>query len=138
MDVGAIRCTLFALSMLVLAGHARADGDPAYGEKLFNGGTYRCYTCHSLEPGEHKIGPSLANLFGRKAGSVSGFTRYSEAMVASGIIWSAETLDEFLSDPEKLVPGNAMKQAGYFQSGKIPSEKLRSDMIAYLKDATAQ
>jgi len=129
---------VLALSMVAVSSHAGADGDATNGEQVFNGGTYRCYTCHSLNPGEHKIGPSLARLFGRKAGSAPGFEKYSEAMVTSGIIWDEETLDEFLADTQKTVPGNNMMQEGYFRSGQIPSAKLRADVIAYLKRATAQ
>jgi len=136
MDIGGYRSVLLALSMMTLSVHAHADGDAENGEKLFNGGTYRCYTCHSLKPGEHKIGPSLARLFGRRAGSLAGFTRYSAAIAKSGVVWNEEALDEFLADPQKFIPGNNMIQEGYFQSGKIPSARLRADVIAYLKRAT--
>lgn len=138
MNISAYIAILFALSMIAIPGHARADGDAANGEKLFNGGTYRCYACHSLESGEQKVGPSLAGLIGRKAGSVEGFTRYSEAMMQSDVIWDGETLDKFLANPENFIPGNTMKQGGYYQSGRITSDKLRADVIAYLKGATTQ
>jgi len=138
MYIGRTISGFLALGMIAISNHAAADGDAANGEKIFNGGTYKCYTCHSLRPGEQKIGPSLARLFGRPAGSAAGFAKYSEAMVKSGVIWNEETLNEFLADPENFIPGNAMKQEGYFQSGKIPSASLRADVIAYLKQATAQ
>ena len=53
-------------NMTILAGQAAAEGDAAKGKILFNG-FLRCYTCHSLEPGVARVGPTLAGLFGRRA-----------------------------------------------------------------------
>ena len=72
--------------MIALAGQAVAEGDAAKGEKLFKG-FLQCSACHSLEVGETKVGPTLAGLFGRKAGSVEGFKQYSKAMANSEVIW---------------------------------------------------
>ncbi len=67
-----MRCSgivgVLVASMIVLAGQAAAEGDAAKGEKLFKG-FLQCSSCHSLEAGETKVGPTLAGLFGRKAGS---------------------------------------------------------------------
>ena len=117
------------------SGQAAAGGDAAMGEKLFKG-FLRCSNCHSLEPGVTKTGPTLAGLFGRRAGSVEGFKKYSEAMVDSGVVWSEETLNEFLSDPQKFIPGNGMIEGGYRVVGQVTSDRLRADLIAYLKAAT--
>jgi len=88
-----------------------------------------CIACHSLEPGRHLTGPSLANVFGRKAGEVPGFQRYSDALKRSGMVWDEKSLDAWLRDPAGLIPGNTMTFRG------IKDEKARSDLIAYLRAA---
>jgi cytochrome c len=122
--------------MTTLAGQA-AEGDAAKGEKLFKG-FLRCNNCHSLEPSVTKVGPTLAGLFGRKAGTVEGFNQYSEAMLNSGIVWDEKTLSEFLMDPQKFIPGNKMIEGGYRVVGQVSSNQHRADLIAYLKVATKQ
>lgn len=138
MDSRISAASFLALTIVAIPEVASAQGDAANGEKYFNASTFKCYACHSLEPGEQKIGPSLAGLFGRQAGSLPGFKGYSEAMVKSGVVWNEDSLNNFLADPQKFIPGNTMLEAGYYQSGQITSEKLRADVIAYLKQATAQ
>ena len=114
-----------ALAIILSLATAHAAGDPAQGEKKF----VECGACHSLKPGVAMVGPSLAGLFGRKAGSLGDF-RYSPAMRRSGITWSAQTLDEFLADPQKVVPANRMPYAG------LTDAAARADLIAYLEKAT--
>jgi len=126
---------VFVASMTALTGQAVAEGDAAKGEKLFKG-FLRCNNCHSLEPGVTKVGPTLAGLIGRKAGSVEGFNQYSEAMVNSGVIWDKEILNEFLSDPQKYIPGNGMMEGGRIVY--VSSARHRADLISYLKEATTQ
>ena len=65
----------------------------------------------------------------RKAGKLSDF-RYSPAMKRSGIIWTAETLDRYIADPQALIPANRMPYAGMATAGD------RADLIAYLQKAT--
>ncbi len=122
------------LSLSLFANQAMA-ADSANGKKLFNG-FLRCYACHSLEPGVHKVGPSLAWLFGRAAGTAAGFERYSDAMQTSGVIWNADTLDAFLANPQKYIPGNRMAKDGYFVSDRVISARIRADVIAYLEQAS--
>jgi cytochrome c len=111
--------------LLAAAGAARADGDPARGEKRFE----ECATCHTLDRGVNNVGPSLSGLFGRTAGSIADF-RYSPALKRSGITWTPQTLDTFIADPQKEVPGNRMPFAG------MPDTADRADLIAYLQKAT--
>jgi cytochrome c len=116
---------LTVLALVVVAGTARADGDAARGEKRFE----ECATCHTTERGVNNVGPSLFGLFGRKAGEVADF-RYSPAMKKSGITWTPQTVDSFVADPQKDVPGNRMPFAG------MPDAGERADLIAYLQKAT--
>lgn len=75
-------------------------------------------------------GPSLANLWGRKAGGLSSFERYSDALKSSGIIWDDRALDGWLTDPERMVPDNEMPFQG------IKDARVRDDLLAFLKEAT--
>ena len=121
-------CTVLAVA-LVVALPVRAEdvasaGDPVRGAAIYE----RCGACHSLE--RNRTGPRHCGLFGRKAGSVPGFA-YSRALKQSGIVWSRETLDKFLENPRKDVPGTAMTYAG------IKDARERADVIAYLERANA-
>ena len=118
-------CGAFAAFLLmgVAAGHADA-ADPAKGKKLFN----KCKACHSLEAGKKKIGPSLAGIIGREAGTVDGF-KYSKAMKESGVTWTVENIDAYLTKPKEFMPGNKMVFAG------LKKEAQRQDLIAYLMEA---
>jgi cytochrome c len=116
---------LLASSVILgMAGSAWADGDAARGKTLFS----RCSTCHTIT-NQNKVGPSLAGVVGRKAGTVEG-ARYSKALPASGIVWDDQTLDSFLADPAKAVPGTSMMV-------KLPNAQDRADIIAYLKTIPA-
>ena len=106
-------------------GAAHADGDAARGETRFKD----CAACHHLEAGSNNVGPSLHEIFQRKAGALSDF-RYSPAMKRSGITWTPETLDKFITDPQGMVPANRMPYAGMANPGD------RADLIAYLQKAT--
>jgi cytochrome c len=102
-----LRVTLAAAFALSVGAAAAADAKR--GEELYA----RCAACHAL------------GLIGRRAGSVQGFD-YSPAMKNSGIVWNARTLDRFIADPLKSLPGTTMTYAGI----KDPAE--RADLIAYL------
>jgi cytochrome c len=118
--------TLFARAVLsaVLAGltaPALADGgDAAKGKTVFG----RCTACHTVTA-QNKVGPGLAGVVGRTAGTVEGF-RYSKALPASGIVWDEARLDAFLAAPAKTVPGTSMLV-------NLPGAQDRADVIAYLK-----
>jgi cytochrome c len=100
---------------------AYAQGDAASGEKVFA----HCAACHSSKPGENKIGPSLADVFGRKSGTEPGFS-YSPAMKGLNVTWDEKTLDEYLQGPGKFVRGTKMIYS-------VPNEKDRQNVVAYVK-----
>ena len=97
------------------------SGDVAAGKLVFR----KCQACHSLEPGKNGLGPSLAGLVGKKASSVPNYN-YSPALKGSNLTWDVATLDAYLSDPQKLVPGNKMPFPG------LKTENERNAVIAFL------
>lgn len=110
------------------AARLAADGDAQLrrGELL----SFACRPCHGLAPGdESPVGPHLYGMFGRRAAQVEGF-EYSTALRESGIVWSDETLDRWLAQPETFLPGNDMAFAGF------RSAEDRRALIAYLRRQT--
>ncbi len=103
-----------------------ADGNAARGQSIFGA----CAGCHSLEPGRNMTGPSLAEVWSRKAGTLPSFLRYSSALKSSGVVWNDTTLDSWITNPQHLVPGNAMTFAG------IQNSQQRADLLAFLRQAT--
>ncbi|HMH18450.1 MAG TPA: cytochrome c family protein [Burkholderiales bacterium] len=101
---------------------AATQGNPKAGEEIYA----RCLTCHTLA--SDRVGPRHCGLFGRRAGSVKGF-EYSDAMKHYKVVWNEKTLDHFLANPLKVVPGTNMTYAG------VTDPRERSDLIAYLKQA---
>ena len=121
---------MFVLALLVVSAglsptHA-ADGNAARGQRVFGA----CAACHSLEPNRNMTGPSLADLWNRKAGTLSSFMRYSPALKFSGVVWNDKTLDNWINDPQHLIPDNQMTFAG------IKNNQQRADLLAFLKEAT--
>ena len=124
-----MKLTQWALAALLTAGAvspALADGDAARGKTLFS----RCSSCHAVTD-QNKLGPHLSGVFGRTAGTVSGYT-YSKGMVAYGKVWDETTLDAFLAGPNKVVAGTKMA------AGAVTNPQDRADIIAYLKTLGAQ
>jgi len=111
---------------LVLGLEARAAGDAARGAKVFQA----CLACHSAQLGEHLTGPSLAHIWNRKAGTVEDFLRYSDAMTKSGVVWDDASLDKWLANPQRFLPGTNMTFAG------MQEAKDRQDVIAYLQSVS--
>lgn len=116
-----MRTLAIAAGALMIAGTAQAQ-DAKHGAQVF--ATY-CAMCHSTQAGRNVMGPSLHGVVGRKAGTVSGFN-YSQAMQASGVVWTPEHLDAYLADPKAFVPKNRMSFPGLHAAGD------RADLIAFL------
>jgi len=114
------------MSLAIATAPARA-GDAKNGEQVF----VKCQRCHSLDAnGPQEEGPTLNGIFGRKAGTVESYTGYSEALKSSGVVWTEETLDEYLKKPKAFIKGTTMR----FR--KLSKEQDRQDLIAYLREAT--
>ncbi|RIV85976.1 c-type cytochrome [Aurantiacibacter zhengii] len=101
---------------------AEFTADPAHGGEVFQ----QCAACHVLEPGVNRVGPSLAGVVGREAGTVEGYN-YTPANANSGITWTPEKLFQYLENPQRVVPGTKMAFAG------LSDGQDRADVIAYLE-----
>jgi len=110
-------------ALFVAIGFGQANGqDAAAGEKVF----LVCKVCHQVgDSAKNAVGPVLNGLFGRKAGTVAGYS-YSNANKNSGITWDEATFSEYINDPKAKVPGTKMAFAGLKDEQKI------KDLIAYL------
>src|SRR5215813_346880 len=125
----ASRLCLTAISIAV-ASPALADANLGMGQEIYQA---QCSACHSNQPGVNGIGPSLAGVAGRKAGSLPGF-HFTPALQGSGLSWTADNFIQFLADPSKLVPGTAM-------TVMVPDATGRANLFAYLatlKDTTTE
>jgi cytochrome c len=117
-----MRILVFALGAAVLVSPAQAQ-NAAEGEKVFA----QCRACHQVGPtAKNGVGPVLNGLFGRKAGTIEGYS-YSPANKNSGITWDEATFREYIKDPKAKIPGTKMIYAG------LKDEKRIEDLIAYLK-----
>lgn len=104
--------------------YASLTGNAAKGEAIF----MQCRSCHVLDAGVNRIGPSLHQIVGRPAGTVAGYN-YSPANKSARVTWDEKTLFAFLAAPQAVIPGTKMAFAGLRQ----PQD--RADLIAYLKAA---
>jgi cytochrome c len=121
MVLRAVTILLFALSA---ASSADAAGDAVRGHAGFQ---HLCTACHSTAANQNMTGPSLAHIYGRKAGTLSTFDRYSPEMKSAELRWDEKTLDQWLKNPAALIPNNRMTFPGIAQAN------VRQDIIAYLK-----
>ncbi len=113
------------VALAALSGAALADGDAAKGEKVYN----KCKTCHDVDKGINKVGPTLKGVVGRAVASVEGY-KYSDDMMAKGqegAKWDEATLAVYLKDPKAYVPKTKMVFAGLKKDDEV------EDVIAFLK-----
>ena len=113
---------LFLLAAALAAGEVAAApmGDSVRGEQVYQA----CTDCHSLD--QNDLGPRHRGVYGRKAGSLPDYD-YSAALREAGIVWTAETLDRWLTNPKAFVPGAKM----VFH---LDNAQDRADVIAYLRE----
>jgi cytochrome c len=133
MEIRMLQSDFFAAIaiFLTLAGTCQAQA-PADTVKK-GAQAYRvCAACHSLQPGVHLSGPSLAGRWGEKAATVSDYGRYTEALKKVAFAWDEITLDAWLAKPEAMVPGTTMLFRG------IQNDATRGSLIAFLRLAMAR
>lgn len=111
---------LAAAAVYTAAASDKPAGDPVHGKTLYQ----VCMGCHSLD--EDDVGPRHRGVVGRTAGSVPGYA-YSPALKSSHLVWDADNLDRWLTNPQGLVPGVKMFFA-------MPNPQDRADVIAYLAE----
>ena len=115
---------IFLVATMSAAAPARADGDTKAGQVLFQD---RSVACHAAQP-TRKPGPLLQGVYGRRAGTAPNYT-YSAALRDASVIWNAQTLDEWLTNPPAFIPGVNMQ-------AQVNDPGQRGDIIAYLKSIT--
>lgn len=114
-----LACVLAPSAALPQASQGMEDS----GQGAFNNA---CRTCHSVKEGDNRQGPNLHKIVGRKAGSLPGYA-FSSALKGAGFVWDEEKLDQFIANPEQVVPGNSMKPYG-----GLSSSDDRKKIITYL------
>lgn len=112
-----------ALCLALLSTPPAVAQDSVAGSGLF---AEQCASCHSVTKGDNGTGPALAGMAGKPAGEVAGFS-YSPAMKSSGKLWDDATLNLYLTNPKRAVPGTKMALGG------IADPDDRANLIAYLK-----
>ncbi len=116
-----------AVAVALAGGPAFAGaGDPVKGGKVLK----KCKAGHSAKPGTHKVGPSLAGVFGRKAGTAEGYKKY-RGLKGADWTWDEALLEEYLTDPKKFVKKRGAKSTS--MAFKLKKGAQRADVIAYLK-----
>jgi cytochrome c len=120
-----------SLSAAALPAAAEELGDAERGATIYA----QCQFCHEVGQGaEHRVGPHLNSLFGRRLAGLEDYPRYSPGLKragADGVVWTAETLDAYIENPRALVTGTRMNFGG------ISSPEDRADVIAYLRNFSA-
>lgn len=121
-----------AMAFAVLAGlipltapAGAQSGSGEDGQLLFNN---VCRTCHTVNEGDNRVGPSLYGIVGRPSGSLDG-VNYSNALADGAVTFDEATLDRFIENPDAVAPGHGMKPFG-----GVASPEDRAAIIAFLKE----
>jgi cytochrome c len=124
--------TTFAALVLLAASLDAANAQASQEDVAKGAAAYRlCAACHSLQPGVHLSGPSLAAVWGKRAATIADFGRYTMALKQADIVWDENTLNAWLADPQAMVPGTTMMMQG------IRQNETRANLIAFLRTALA-
>tara|TARA_R110000787_G_scaffold16622_26_gene50912 strand:- start:22684 stop:23094 length:411 start_codon:yes stop_codon:yes gene_type:complete len=131
-----VAATTVLLAAGMFAGAAQAAGDAAKGKTVFK----KCAACHSFDAEQRKPGPTLAGLFGRKAGVVEGF-KYSKDMVAAGeagLVWNEQGFVDYMADPKGYIGSfiDKKKAATRMAFAGLRKESERDDLLAYMLEQT--
>lgn len=119
----ALAATLMAAAPALADSAALDKAMVAAGKIMFD---QRCHICHSNDPATKSYGPPLVNVVGRKAGTIEGFS-YSEAMKASGLVWTEAAIRAWMADNTGLMPGTRMRHVG------IKDTDEQDFILAYLR-----
>jgi cytochrome c len=114
----------WVLSAFFVPAFAQNTGDAKRGLAIY---TAKCSACHSVD--DNRVGPAHAGVLGRRAGKAKDY-EYSEALTKSKVVWSRANLERWLTDPEKVIPGQRM---GY----RLSLAQERADVVAYLATLSA-
>jgi cytochrome c len=120
-----VRLVLVA-SLSLLAARATAEDKTGDEELAFND---HCRECHTVDKGDNRIGPTLYDVIGRKAGTVPDFPNYSSGVQDSGIVWNDALIDKWITNPEAFIPDNNMKPFG-----GVTDAHQRALIIAWLNE----
>lgn len=123
MRIASTALSMTAVLALSTPVFAQGEGGAKDGQAAFNNA---CRTCHTVDKGDNRLGPSLAGIVGKKSGSVEGWS-YSSALAGGKITWDEATLDKFIENPEAVAPGNNMKPFG-----GIADAEQRKLIVGYL------
>lgn len=114
---------IMALGLAAAIAVTGASAMAADGAKLFK---RKCGTCHTVEAGKHKVGPSLAGIIGKKAGTVDGFRKY-KALKGADLVWDEANLDAWIANPKKFIGKPTAMTA------RIKKDDDRKAIIEFLK-----
>jgi cytochrome c len=124
---------ILSVSSVVLALGIFAPGvasaqDAAAGERIFN----QCRTCHQVgDKARNAVGPQLNGLFGRKAGSVEGYSYSAAYKALENKVWDVDNFTVYIKDPRGVTPGTKMVYAG------LKDETQIKNLIAFLQQFNA-
>jgi cytochrome c len=124
MRLAILRALTPSLSLAAMVSVAQADTEADQGKLAFNN---NCRTCHSMDAGDHRLGPSLHGVVGREAGSIEGYP-FSSAMERADFVWDEQRLDKFITNPSQVLTGHKMKPYG-----GMDDANERQKIIAFLK-----
>lgn len=105
------------VGLALCGGAAEAQNDPSFAQ---------CAACHTVKPGQNRLGPTLHRIVGAKKAAAPGFN-YSPALKAQKGAWTEAELDAYIANPRAKVPGTRMVYAG------MPDPAKRARLIAWLK-----
>ncbi|CAJ0588720.1 unnamed protein product [Cylicocyclus nassatus] len=104
------------------------EGDYEKGKRLYK---LRCLHCHTINTTAEKQGPTLNGIMGRTSGTLPGYT-YSDANKNKNVVWTRETMDEYLENPKKFMPGTKMIYNG------LKKAEDRADLLKYIEVESAK